>query len=270
MKLNSLKSLVYFLACGILLLTSCQNGEDEPIAKQTLLRLTTDIRTRAMNSTTFSEGQQIAVNIFNKWHTATYNGKNWIFDEDIPLTDKSVSVYAFYLDGEGQGWIEKDYLYVNEGYINEYRKSERDFLYGKSNNEVNVDHPTAHIHFCHIKARITLAITCNTDRSLTYIGFKNIGDNICIKPNAYFSWESGDYVGASYGNGISLFDINYQLSAKNTLNVDIYVVPITIEKEGIAEFQFTIGGFPYTIGIPAVTWEAGKHYTYPITINVKE
>ncbi|MBV3638707.1 fimbrillin family protein [Bacteroides cellulosilyticus] len=269
MKMNSLKSLVYFFACGVLLLASCQNSEDEPIAKQVSLHITTDIQTRAMNSTTFSEGQQIAVNVFDKWHTATYNGKEWVFDEDIPLTDTSVPVYAFYLDGAKQT-IEKNRLFVTAGYINEYRETEDDYLYGKSSNDVNTGNATAHIHFFHIKARITLAITCNADRSLAYIGINNIGDNTCIKPNANFSWESGDYIGNTYGDGIDISNIDYQLSSKNVLNIDIYVVPMTIEKDGMAELQFTIGGFPYTVGIPAVTWEAGKHYTYPITININE
>ena len=266
--LINMKSKVVFLSLCIcmMILSSCKNGEEESIANSALLRITTDIQTRSViESTTFTTGDNIGIYFLGKYYFATYEENEWSFGkEPVLLTENPTPVYAFY-PNSGDYTDGKLSIRLGEEDITQ----QKDYLYGKSNEDVDSNNPEAHIHFKHALARITLSIKRNPNDIgtglLSNIRLQNVEENTSIANGGWMNIITGDITEKTVGP-VSV-NTKYTLSSETTQNVDILVIPTVMENEGMAELVLNIDGFPYIVKMPAATWEAGQQYTYPITIS---
>lgn len=181
--LINMKSKVVFLSLCIcmMILSSCKNGEEESIANSALLRITTDIQTRSViESTTFTTGDNIGIYFLGKYYFATYEENEWSFGkEPVLLTENPTPVYAFY-PNSGDYTDGKLSIRLGEEDITQ----QKDYLYGKSNEDVDSNNPEAHIHFKHALARITLSIKRNPNDIgtglLSNIRLQNVEENTSI------------------------------------------------------------------------------------------
>lgn len=260
------KVVFLFLCIGMIILSSCKNDEEKSIANGALLHITTDIQTRSViESTTFTAGDNIGIYFLEKYYSATYEENEWSFGkEPVQLTGNPTPVYAFY-PNSGDYTDGKLSIRLSEEDITQ----QNDYLYGKSNEDVDNNNPEAHIHFKHALARITLSIKRNPNDTgtglLSNICLQNIEKNISIANGGWMNIITGDITEKTVGP-VSV-NMKYTLNSETAQNVDILVIPTVMENEGMAELVLNIDGFPYTVKMPAATWEAGQQYTYPITIN---
>ena len=255
------------LCTGIIAFCSCSD-ENEGVVRNSSLRITTEIATRSViESTSFNSGDQIGVFAFDANSTnvrATYINK-WDLESDISLAEPPTPIYAYY-----PYTTDCDYQTVRVDIAPDaIVTGQADYLYGKSAEDVNATSPKALIRFKHALARITLSIKRSADDAgygiLSNVCLQNAGRNTVISTSGWMDVTTGKI--SSSGTGSISFDMNYTLSNETAQNVDILVIPIAMEKEGMAELALTIDGSQYMVKMPAATWEAGQQYTYPITIN---
>lgn len=95
------------------------------------------------------------------------------------MTENPTPVYAFY-PNSGDYTDGKLSIRLGEEDITQ----QKDYLYGKSNEDVDSNNPEAHIHFKHALARITLSIKRNPNDIgtglLSNIRLQNVEENTSI------------------------------------------------------------------------------------------
>lgn len=265
------------LCAGILAFTSCSNENKNGIDSfDNTLRVRTDIQTRSViESTTFSGGEQIGVYALNSegvkysegsWNMrATYDAR-WYFDNNLSLTTQWATIYAYYPYSEGAS--PENMVKVN--ITRDPKTGQPDYLYGKSEKTVNAAYPEAYITFKHALARITLDIK----KSSTDVG-NGVLTQVCLRNAAGYTSLSiaGDmdiktgYINPALNENAAItLTTNYTLNSSTSQLVDILVIPAEINENSV-ELELTIDGSPYIVKLPAIAWEAGEQYTYPITIN---
>lgn len=270
---SKLISLIFCASIGTLCSCSSENEE----IKTSSLRIVTDIATRSViESTEFEVGNTIGLFIpdygtANIRARATYDYE-WYLQQEIPLTETPTPVYAYYpyTDDYNNQTIEVNIVpdVVVTG--------QADYLYGKSQEDVSAISPKAFILFNHALARITLSIKYNGNDSshnvLSNVCLQNVGDNKVIYVTGKMDIVTGK-ISCDQTGYISL-DTNYILNRGTTHSFDMLVIPTTMNTEGMAELVFTINDSEYlkkyTIKMPAANWEAGKQYTYPISLNINK
>lgn len=257
---------ILFVLSAIIPFTACTN--EEGIVDNTDLRISTSIESRAViTSSSFSKGDNIGISLPEQTKKsnilATYNGNDWELSERIPLSVKEEPVYAYYPYNE-------DYIDLK---VPVWIDGTTDYLYGKSQGDVNMSNPEAHLVFKHALARITFSIKLSNENSssktLSEIILKNVGEITAISKSGIMDITTGEIKEKNVGN------VHYKLedksiSSNNLLNIDMLVIPTIIETENQVEAVFFINGKQYVIPMPTATWEAGQQYTYPITINISD
>lgn len=258
---------ILFVLAAIIPFSACTN-EEGIVDNSTDLRISTSIESRAViTSTTFSKGDNIGISLPEQTKKsnilATYNGNDWELSKRIPLSVKEEPVYAYYpyngdyTDLKVPVWID----------------GTTDYLYGKSQGNVNMSNSEAHLVFKHALARITFSIKLSNENSssktLSEIILKNVGEITAISNWGMMDITTGEFIEKTVGN------VHYKLedksiSSNNLLNIDMLVIPTIIETGNQVEAVFFINGKQYVIPMPAATWEAGQQYTYPITINISD
>ena len=268
--MKTMKSKVFtilFVLAAIIPFSACTN-EEGIVDNSTDLRIRTSIESRAViTSTSFSKGDNIGISLPEQTKKsnilATYNGNDWELSKRIPLSVKEEPVYAYYpyngdyTDLKVPVWID----------------GTTDYLYGKSQGNVNMSNSEAHLVFKHALARITFSIKLSNENSssktLSEIILKNVGEITAISNWGMMDITTGEFIEKTVGN------VHYKLedksiSSNNLLNIDMLVIPTIIETGNQVEAVFFINGKQYVIPMPAATWEAGQQYTYPITINISD
>jgi hypothetical protein len=261
------KCICFLFACSLLF--SCSTESDQVTVQNSLLRLQTDINsTRSViTGNVFSKSDSIGLfvmrtngtslysnNSFNM--PAVFDGVNWILQNPISLDTVSGRVYAYY---PYQKSLTSTIFPIN--LMPDKQKGQADYLYGVSSAVVNIDNPTAVIHFNHALTRISLQISSTS----SYAGILN--SVILRKPtsgkmNVFSGKVSFDIENSSHS---IVLPENVSIG-KSVIPVDILAIPYS--KEGDAEVVLVIDGKEYAVKITNPTWSAGVQYVYPISVNI--
>lgn len=281
---------------GMASLISCNNEEDAIIRDEgNLLKINTCIAdTRdVVTGTTFRYGDQIGVYVrtsdgkeeytaksSNIKATFSDSGYSWNLESDVTLRNDAATVYAYY-PYNANVTSTGDSIDIN--ITQNLTTGQPDYMYG-SCSDVNQANTTANIKFYHALARITLAVTKGTtdvgDGKITGIsldrgqqlqaGSPSTGwipvKNPINAVQGRMDLKTGG-IKATQQKEAQVLSTNYIINEKEATNIEILVIPINILFTSYAEVTLTIDGCPYSINLGSPNWEAGKQYTYPITIN---
>ncbi|WP_277123081.1 fimbrillin family protein [Bacteroides ndongoniae] len=267
---------ILFCCVGLLTIFSCTQQDDAFMLnnESNYLQLSTEIVTRGIvESTTFNVGDEIGVCVTEADNTheyadgsynirATYNGSSWVMDQKVILTDKAAKVRAYYpYDSEAM----YGHLDINLNAVD----GADDYLVGSATATVDMNSPVAHIEFKHILTRLTLAISCSEGEHLLNSVLLRSASNTLWAVASYSLLYGSDYAyngGRSKDKHYIKKEVNATVNETRPQTVDILVYPIEGE-EGDYMLEVTLDGKPYIISLPAVNWEAGQQYTYPIDIS---
>lgn len=259
-------------ACGILLLSACNNGEEDHLAtRQVPLEL--NIKGAATRSvvtgTTLPEDSYFGIfgvaqeNLDDSTVEGDMdNVRVWHYEqrcelqETVYLDDTPTFIYAYYPYDESTDLRSMPLS----------AKAQTDYLYGYSVNDndvmssVNADNPRANIVLKHVMSRITLRI--------------RVSERQTEEQNLY-----GILLGNTYlAGGFDIPNSNLSLTDKGDL-------PISVKEHLSATAQaFDILAFPetsvqditlslnlndryYSVPMPAGAWRSGQQYTYEVTID---
>lgn len=266
---------ILFCCVGLLTIFSCTQQDDAFMLnnESNYLQLSTEIVTRGIvESTTFNVGDEIGVCVTEADNAheyadgsynirATYNGSSWVMDQKVILTDKAANVRAYYpYDSEVvDGQLDIDLNAVDGA---------DDYLVGSATATVDMNSPIAHIEFKHILTRLTLAISCSEGEHLLNSVLLRSASNTLRTVASYNLLYSSQAIsgGQSKDKHYIKKEVNATVNETRPQTVDILVYPIEGE-EGDYMLEVTLDGKPYIISLPAVNWEAGQQYTYPIDIS---
>jgi hypothetical protein len=269
-----LKIKMFAFFAGILALSSCtsesENGFD---SGDSLLRITASIQSRSViSSTSFTQGDQIgvfALNAQGKGYNSTsmnmravYNTQ-WTFpDGTLHLTSDDAVVYAYYPYAS-----DCDTTGVNIN-ITPTATGQTDYLYGKSESSVNKTNLNANIHFQHALARITLSLTRDANDKgkgiLNDVALRNASGSTAISVSGKLDFKSGKIKAIPNVNASIGLSIDDTLDSSTPKTVDLLVIPTEADSLNLV---LNIDDSPYFVKVSNIKWEAGKQYTYPITIN---
>lgn len=305
MNMKKTKSILMpcLLLMGMVTVASCSNDNEEWMQENidNVLKVETCIAdTRAVvKGTEFKEGDKIGVyTIYSKGGiiigggtnatpdnsaniAAQYRGTAWQFDENIKLYNQSADVYAYYpYRAETRSIAQpiQDIPAINIDITPDAENGQTDYMYGVSNTAVNINNSIANIQFKHALARITLSILKGTND----VG-KGVISKVCLKNNTKVQTISTTGTmkltgGITYDSNIDAtitLSTNFTVNEKKAQDIDLLVFPAT-GKRGTelvtnvtesVEIVLTIDGANYSIPLSGMIWQAGKQYTYPITIN---
>lgn len=271
------------LGTSIMTFTSCTSEVSDEVfdSQSNLLQIKTDIKTRSViTGSEFSANEQIGIYALKENDSeyasrssnlsAAYKGDGyWEQDFSLPLTNETAYIYAYYPYDQ---YNESTTVNIN---ITPYARKEIipgqvDYLYGQYA-KVNASNPVAQLSFKHALARITLAIKRSANDAgsgaLSQVCLRNVPGNNAISTSGTMDITTGRITPEKNENAAIILTDNYNLTT-TVQNVDILVMPIEIADNEV-EVALTIDGSLYITKLPNANWEAGKQYTYPITINRK-
>ena len=205
-------------------------------------------------------------------YDATYvleYGNNWYMspNKEIGFGNETRRLFACY------PWLDDITDVTNiHLYANKY-----DFVYGSSE-ELSESNPNAHIALNHAMAKVTFEIKKSTDSNLDFtIGYVNLRNSWTKNVNAilfdcYFNLLTGEMSEGEVGyghDGLFVSDLSLELSATDAKTVDFYVIPNTFANNDATLTLYSKDSWSnsFQSGLGGVTWSAGKHYTYPVTVT---
>lgn len=267
-----------FLCANAIILFSCSSNEEEKniVDRSNNLRITTEIQTRSViESASFASGDEIGLYLLNTDKkeykdgysniTATYNN-SWNLNRSVSLTKENAIVYAYYpySPNASLSSIAID-LTPNE------TSGQTDYLYGKSEEAVNMDNVEARITFKHALARVTFSIRRAVDDTgsgiLSKVQLRNTsGGYQTIANSGTMNITTGVISPTKDKNASITLNTNYILTSSNSQQIDFLIIP-TEFSDNYVDLLLTIDNAPYIVKLPAANWKAGQQYTYPITIN---
>lgn len=257
--------------CSILLLSACNNGEEENLAtRQVPLELNLkEAATRSViTGTTLPQDSYFG--IFGvaqeNLDTSTVeedmdNISVWYYEgcelqETVYLDETPTVIYAYYPYNESTT-LRSMYLSA---------QTQTDYLYGYSVNDndfistVNADNPRANILMKHAMSRITLRIKVSEQQS-------DIQDLYGIKlVNAYLAGELDIPSGklALSDKGELSIPTKERLST-TAHSFDILAFPETTVQD--ITLSLNLNEVYYSVPMPAGGWKSGQQYTYEVTID---
>lgn len=285
-------ALVLSFVMALCFATSCSNDMEETTAKsQRYLEINAVVEgaTRgAIDGVSFHEGDAIGLFVKdaegNDYSTdincsnvkATFDGKVWKVDSQIPLDEgRDAIVYAYY---------PYDTSAIDGNSLNITLSSQNDVMYS-GETAVNYSSSKANLLFKHALSRVTLAIKkAPTDKGkglLTNIKLANIDSDILLRGQGYVLATSGkiniltgEVSVSSRGKDDYIALFQSSVISETETNMDILVFPYnkdltrtTIVAVPYVRVILTIDGKDYVQTINNPQWYCGKQYVYPITIN---
>lgn len=284
--MNKLYTIIIAIIIGLCMNSCTQEYSDDFISSNDkYLSISTEIvDTRAIvESVNFKEGDEIGINLYvaeNGWEysdrlkniKATYDGSQWILDERIQLYDIPLIIRAYYpyMDDEFLDFDPVVY-HMSVPFDLEIESEPIDYLVGHATATVNEDSPIAHIQFRHALARLTFVISCDAG-SHTVSGLVLHSPNEELYNEGTINFHSGvtslDGITVSEGElGDIKVQTNFIIDENSQETIDLLVIPKREEYTRDLVMELTIDGKPYIIPLPAVNWEAGQQYTYPVDIS---
>lgn len=280
---------------GMASLISCNDEEDAIIRDEgNLLKINTSIAdTRdVVTGTTFRYGDQIGVYVrtsdgkeeytaksSNIKATFSDSGYRWNLESDVTLRNDAATVYAYYPYNTNVTYVGDS---IDIDITQNVTNGQPDYMYGSCSN-VNQSNTVANIKFYHALARITLAVTKGTtdvgDGKISEVYIDRYQKTLTTNENIYLKLSCIPVQGRMNlkDGGIKVTQLNpFQqvlatnctINEKKTTNIDILVIPTKSFATNLyTDITLMIDGSPYKIELGNIDWEAGKQYTYPITIN---
>lgn len=303
--MKSIKFIIksFLLIVGMMGIVSCNDDENAIMQDgSNLLKITTSIaETRSViTGTTFKNGDQIGVYVMSAdGHTYTGNSSNikaarndagWQLGSDVGLKSDAATVYAYYPYNANASGI-GDSIDINIAPAANIGQT--DYMYGSCSG-INSSNTTANIKFNHALARITLAITKGSNdigkgilskvkiendtlyailNTATKPITKKIGKGSYISTKGKMDIKTGGIKRIVDQNAAIEVATNYTISEGKVQYIDLLVEPpglvlqVSNQRGGKVCAILTIDGSLYKISLGYPKWEAGKQYTYPITIN---
>lgn len=252
--------------CSILLLSACNNGEEENLAtRQVPLEL--NIKEAATRSviTGTTLPQDSYFGIFGVADTTLEEDMDnisvWYYErcelqETVYLDGTPTVIYAYYPYNEN----------TDLNHMSLSANAQTDYLYGYSVNDndfistVNADNPRANILMKHAMSRITLRIKVSELQS-------DIQDLYGIKlVNAYLAGELDIPSGklALSDKGELSIPTKERLST-TAHSFDILAFPETTVQD--ITLSLNLNEVYYSVPMPAGGWKSGQQYTYEVTID---
>ena len=265
---------------------------------------TRSFSTGLKNDVAFASGNQIGVTLQDRSakvyngvlnQKATFDGGQWVFDNPIILNENDAHLIAYYpyseeyYDGAHptrapyiQPWATKrQWIPIDITPFPHY-DGQQDYLCADTEKTIVVNASNTHavIKFKHVLPKVTFQITksasdANEEISIRQVVLKNkqeSGNEICTK--GWLDITSG-YIdrGQSTGDKITQW-IYDKLDTKTPTTCDYLVFPSDFgNDEVVLSIELSkddkIWTF-YDVPIPGTCWEAGKQYTYPVTVSLTE
>lgn len=136
-----------------------------------------------------------------------------------------------------------------------------DYLYGYSN-EITAANPNVGIAMKHILAKVILTITNGSTAPITVVSL----NGEVLPYQGWFDILNGKITDYDSGEGI---DRKSDIAVGNTQNIEIYTIPVHFGT-GNVTLSLNISGHYFSVNMDAAQWDAGKQYTYPVTVNENE
>lgn len=262
------------IGTGILMAASCTQENQIQPDEVSYLRLNTEICTRAIvESSSFNTGDQIGVFVRNADGTdyvsgsynilATYDG-NWIFENEVPLSDAPATVYAYYPYNTGEN-LEDNLLWFD---LNKEGGAD-DYLVATTTETFDASSPVANLQFKHVLARVTFSITCGAGNKYTLSSVVLRSPSHNLFHRGYIDLRTGRASQSLYNGDLGDIKVNTDAVVYETepVIVEMLVYPLATEAAGDLTLELTMDGVPYIVSMPAVNWEAGRQYTYPVNFK---
>lgn len=268
----------YILWSMVCLLTACSQDETRQEEPTVALQVSTERPTTrgVITGTSFAKGDNIAVvvvkqngNLYeeNRYYDFyEYDGTDWknssSWGGDLMLTSEEGVVYACYPAQDGN-WIESGHwVSVSPSWSG----VQDDYLYGKSIENVSCKNPKARLRFQFALARLTFQIVMGgTSTSAQVLSRIKLAT---VPISGFMDFKTGNIIVPQQNYGSVTLSVNKTLSATAATPVDILVIPAPTNS--YTKLTLTINSIDYDINIPVTTWEKGKQYTYPVTLNITE
>lgn len=287
MKLTKFILLGGLCLMGSTALTSCSQDEESVITPSTYdgqevksksLSLLFDIfqgensgigQTRAIKTgTAFATGDKLGYYVTNSGGTALYNTTSgnllatkaasaWTLATNVPLSSTAAKVYAYYPYNSSVAATIAGMKVVPVATGTE------DYLWGVSSSTYTASSATATITMKHALSQIRFTFTNSNSPNgcaLTNITLQDAGSTATLYKDGTMDITSGTITKKTAGSTSLTVSSNFKSSA---VTQNILMFPATIAASTV-KATFTIDSKTYTLNIPAITWEAGKIYTYPV------
>ncbi len=282
------------LAAAALTFAACGSDETDNWNGEIRLRSGLDVQqtiTRAANgiqATQFDSGEKIDVYITE----ATQTGQNATTTYDQPLihttgesgtmtppTEKKpyyptsgngVNIFAIYPSGTSIAANNTFTIQTDQSTDVNYKKS--DLIYGAPSNNATVSRTksTVNIQFEHLLSKVTIELKSgagNPDLNNAVVKLKSVLPSTTLTAS-----NSGKSIGTASGTAT---DIKVMKAATDAMKGSAVVIPQTFNTTHIIEVTLANGGVLTTNSLTSgndqlstVTLEAGKSYTYTITVNL--
>lgn len=199
----------------------------------------------------------------------TYANGKWTLSSNftIGLNDQTKRIYAYYPYDKEQEEATKIHVNANTD----------DVLYGQSQ-DLNESNPNATIALKHAMAKVTFEIKksaeTNLDLTIGNVILRNVysEDKVnAIRFDGYLNILTGEMSEGevNYGHDGLFRECDIALSAEKVHAVDYYVIPNSFS-EGqamLALYEKNNWNNSSVAYLGDTTWEAGKHYTYTVTVT---
>lgn len=289
MKMKATKIILLSGLClmGSTAMTSCQQDEESVITpskdveqgvKSKPLSVLFDIfqgenssigQTRAIKTgTSFATGDKIGIYVTNSSGSALYNStsgnvlatkaaSSWTIATSIPLSATAAKVYAYYpYNSSATATIAgMKVIPVNTG--------TDDYLWGVSSSTYTATSATASITMKHALSQIRFTFTNSNSPngcSLTNITLQDATSTATLYKTGTMDITTGIITNGTAGSTSLSSSASFKSS---TVTQNMLMFPAAIAASTV-KATFTIDSKTYTLNIPAITWEAGKIYTYPV------
>src|SRR5574344_2192498 len=272
----NIKQILYSLSY-VALFASCSSEIDDNISlrgDELLIQTEIDNTRAVITGKSFSTGDSIGVCVLKADGSvytansgnipAAYDGSKWNMEGNVTLGSDAATVYGYYPYTAGVTGSS-----VPVDVTPKSTTGQTDYLYGAAASTVNAASNTATIHFSHALARVTLQITkLSTDTGackLTSVTLRNDSAATAIATAGTMDIKTGTITTNVNTNARITQAVNATLSTTTATNVDILVIPNTIDSKAVV--SLVIDGKVYTTKLTADAWKSGQQYTYPISIN---
>lgn len=226
--------------------------------------------TRAIKSgTSFATGDKIGYYVTNSGGSALYNGSSanllatkaassWTLSTNVPLSATAARVYAYY------PYSSSVTASIAGMKAIPCATGTEDYLWGVSSSTMTASSPTTNITMKHALSQIRFTFTNSNSPNgcvLSNIVIQDAGSTAtCYKSGTYDATTGTITKGTAGSTSLAVSGGTFKSSSVTSA---VLMFPMTIAASTV-KAVFTIDGSSYTLNIPAITWEAGKIYTYPI------
>jgi hypothetical protein len=223
--------------------------------------------------------------LLKQWGAETTESLSHDVDLGIFVLKPAIETYGWY-NQSAKAWMLSDAIaptdiwyghvyayapYAETGAHNNYKvpislwERNVDFLYGCSTTPVSETSAKVTLVMNHALARVQIKLSTDDDADYSISGTKLSRINSqCLYTGGEMDVCTGEITNARYIEGYCR-NLNGTISKTQSQSVEMYVIP-TLFDENMVNLSL-YGSRSWSIPFPAAKWEAGKTYSYSITIK---